>query len=66
MTPIKLILLFNNIIGHPDAPFSVGISCSNSILFISFIFPLAHEASSPPGCSIETRLHLYILDIHHY
>ena len=37
----------------PDDPFSVPISYSNSLLYISIIFPLAHDASSPPGCSTE-------------
>jgi hypothetical protein len=49
----KFILLFNNNIGLPDAPISVGIVCSNSKLFILFNFPLPHDASSPYGYPIE-------------
>ena len=71
ITCIKFILLFNNIIGHPDDPGSVEISWSNSyiLLFllsikklISFTIPLAQAASFPLGCwTVKISVFLYIL-----
>ena len=49
ITCMTLLLLFNNIIGAPDAPLSVSISCSNSKFSILTTLPLAHDASSLDG-----------------